>query len=123
MSRAEEDNGFICENCGQVVLPIVNGSYRNHCPFCLFSKHMDITPGDRRSLCKGLMRPTGIQFKSGKGCQVMHVCLKCGVRRVNRIADGAVQPDDIDQLIGLAASVNEGSRKAARSIAQHACRE
>ncbi|WDF05905.1 RNHCP domain-containing protein [Shouchella hunanensis] len=34
-----------------------NGSYRNHCPFCLYSKHQDIIPGDRASTCGGLMEP------------------------------------------------------------------
>ncbi|WP_419962425.1 RNHCP domain-containing protein [Psychrobacillus sp. BM2] len=31
-------------------------SFRNHCPFCLFSKHLDNYPGDRSSECQDLMR-------------------------------------------------------------------
>jgi hypothetical protein len=104
MSRVEENTGFICEYCGQVVLPIQRGTYRNHCPFCLYSKHMDITPGDRKSDCKALMEPIGIHLKAGKGYQVEHVCLKCGVHRVNRIADDIIQPDDINRIVALAGS-------------------
>jgi hypothetical protein len=102
MSRTDEDTGFICENCGQVVFPVGRGTYRNHCPFCLFSKHVDVTPGDRLSLCTGLMRPTGVISKAGKGLQITHTCLLCGVHRVNRIADGPIQPDDMDQIVALA---------------------
>src|SRR4051794_2073561 len=47
MSRSTENSSFCCEHCQQLVLPVTNGSYRNHCPFCLRSKHVDILPGDR----------------------------------------------------------------------------
>ena len=60
MSRRKENSQFLCEQCGRHVLPLSNGSYRNHCPFCLFSKHVDILPGDRASDCGGLMEPVGL---------------------------------------------------------------
>jgi hypothetical protein len=54
MSRSTENTGFRCEHCQQMVQPVTNGSYRNHCPFCLHSKHVDIMPGDRRNPgCQG----------------------------------------------------------------------
>ena len=101
MSRDQENTGFICEQCGHLVAPVTNGSYRNHCPHCLFSKHVDLIPGDRRNKCGGLMKPVGIQYKSGKGYQVIHRCLRCGENSVNRVAENTVQPDDIDLVAEL----------------------
>jgi hypothetical protein len=98
MSRKTENTGFICENCGRAVLPLNNGSYRNHCPFCLFSKHVDNAPGDRRETCGGLMAPVGLQYRAGKGYQVVHRCLSCGAERVNKAAADTIQPDDIEAL-------------------------
>ncbi|MFC1736854.1 RNHCP domain-containing protein [Candidatus Hydrogenedentota bacterium] len=101
MSRKEENKGFTCEQCGREVMPVSNGSYRNHCPFCLHSKHVDITPGDRMSPCQGLMQSVGLIHKSGKGFQVVFVCLRCGEQRVNVIAEKTEQPDSIDSLVKL----------------------
>ncbi len=101
MSRKSENVGFICEHCGRAVLPVNNGGYRNHCPFCLYSKHVDIAPGDRRSVCRGLMEPLGIRYKPGKGYQIMHRCLACGRRSVNKVAERTVQPDSVDVLLTL----------------------
>jgi len=101
MSRDQENTGFTCEQCGQLVVPVTNGSYRNHCPFCLFSKHVDILLGDRRSKCGGSMKPIGIQYKSGKGYQIIHRCLRCGEQSVNRVAENTVQPDNMEQVIKL----------------------
>ena len=102
MSRKSENVGFICEHCGRAVLPVDNGGYRNHCPFCLYSKHVDIAPGDRRSACQGLMLPIGMRYKPGKGYQIVHRCLVCGHRFVNKVAQGTVQPDSVDVLLTLA---------------------
>ncbi len=78
---------FLCENCGRTVAPPESGSeHRNHCPYCLFSRHMDLKPGDRRSGCRGLMEPISIWVKSKKEWAVMHRCVKCGFIRPNRIA-------------------------------------
>jgi len=101
MSRQEENAGFCCENCGRWVVPLNNGSYRNHCPFCLYSKHVDVVPGDRMSECGGLMKPVRLKHKGGKGLQIVFRCLRCGDERVNAIAQRTVQPDDIEQLVVL----------------------
>jgi hypothetical protein len=101
MSRKTENTGFICENCGRAVLPLNNGGYRNHCPFCLFSKHVDVAPGDRLASCGGLMAPVGLQYRAGKGYQIIHRCLACGMERVNKAAADTPQPDDIEALAGL----------------------
>jgi DNA-directed RNA polymerase subunit RPC12/RpoP len=101
MSRREENAGFICVNCGKTILPLNNGSYRNHCPYCLYSRHVDKQPGDRKEHCGGLMEPIGIRYKSGKGYQIVHRCLVCGEERVNKAAVNTGQPDDADALTGL----------------------
>ncbi len=101
MSRNKENTSFNCEYCGKKVLPLSNGSFRNHCPFCLYSKHVDVIPGDRLSSCKGLMEPIGIKMHSKKGFQIMHKCLSCGQIKVNKIAEYTKQPDDIEKIIEL----------------------
>lgn len=106
MSRREENAGFICQHCGESVLPLTNGSYRNHCPHCMFSKHVDVVPGDRRSACGGLMAPVALREKSGKGLQVVHRCLECGHESVNRVAERTVQEDDIWRILELTVPLN-----------------
>ena len=101
MSRKSENTNFICAHCGQVVIALTNGSYRNHCPFCLYSLHVDENVGDRESSCLGIMRPTGIIYNSKKGYQIVHVCCKCNFRRLNKIAQNTEMPDDFDVVLSL----------------------
>ena len=56
----KKDSGFICGHCGKKVEPLGFTS-RNHCPFCLWSRHLDELPGDRASECGGLMEPVSAQ--------------------------------------------------------------
>ena len=50
---------FVCKVCGRTVVPEGAGSgHRDHCPYCLHSKHVDIAPGDRESDCGGAMDPS-----------------------------------------------------------------
>ena len=100
MSRSDENTGFVCAQCGQSVQALTNGSYRNHCPSCLWSLHVDESPGDRASPCRGLMEPVGMT-KSKKHLQIVHRCLRCGALRRNRVADSTAQPDSIDALVRL----------------------
>ena len=81
---------FICEHCGATVEPLDRGSYRNHCPRCLYSKHVDKEgPGDRASLCGGLMEPVGVEHQAKKGWMIVHQCIACGKKITNKRA-----PDD-----------------------------
>lgn len=48
------------------------------------------------------MEPAGLRYRSGKGWQVVHRCLRCGAARPNRVAADTVQPDDLDALARLA---------------------
>lgn len=101
MARNLENTGFICKNCYEIVNPVSNGSYRNHCSFCLYSVHLDIIPGDRASTCRGLMKPLHLNYKSNKGWQIVHMCLTCGVKKACRIAQDTVQPDNYEILAFL----------------------
>ena len=104
MGRAEENTRFRCIVCGAEVIPLSNGSYRNHCPFCLSSLHVDdARPGDRASECLGVMDAIDV-VRTKKGWQLVHRCLRCRVERLNRVADDTVQPDTIDGLASLAAT-------------------
>lgn len=101
MGHKTENSGFICENCGREVPPVTNGSYRNHCPFCLCSKHVDINPGDRLSGCGGVMDAVGVVYKSGKGFQLIHRCRKCGYESRNIVAEDTASPDVRELVIEL----------------------
>ncbi len=100
MSRRTENTPFQCLRCGVDVQPSTDGSYRNHCPFCLYSLHVDLEPGDRRSRCGGLMRPVGLR-RSGRRPQLVHRCSRCGGIRVNRVVEIGRQPDCVDVLVTL----------------------
>ncbi len=101
MGKKEENGHFVCAICKQNVLPSQNGSYRNHCPFCLGSIHVDVIPGDRKSTCKGMMIACRLRHSGKKGWQIIHLCQKCGIEKANKIADGNVQPDDWTALIAI----------------------
>ena len=74
---------FICEQCGKTV----SGSgYTNHCPQCLWSKHVDIDPGDRASDCEGLMEPLRLEEKDGAP-RVLHRCMLCGHEKWNQVSE------------------------------------
>jgi len=101
MGRKEENTGFSCQNCHKDVLPLTDGSYRNHCPFCLYSRHLDIIPGDRQSDCGGMMEPAQIIYNSNKGYQIVHKCTTCGFERNNIISEDIRQPDDIRAITAI----------------------
>lgn len=85
--RFESSEGFVCRHCKRAVSPESYGTrHRNHCPYCLWSLHLDETPGDRTSVCKALMEPIGIWVKRDGEWAIIHRCTHCGEIRTNRIA-------------------------------------
>ena len=100
------NESFECRNCGRLVVPEgASSDHRNHCPYCLYSKHLDINPGDRANECGGLLRPIRSEPDARRGFIIIHKCEKCGAIRRNRAAhDAKVQPDKISLLIKLTAS-------------------
>ncbi len=101
MGRAQQNTPFRCGRCGADVPASTDGHYRNHCPCCLWSRHVDVTPGDRSADCAGLMEPTGLVDKGGKGWQIVHRCTVCGRRQPNRVVREGESPDDLDRLLDL----------------------
>ena len=95
------NDGFTCVFRGLEVPPITSGGYRNHCPRCLHSLHVDESPGDRASSCGGLMEPAGVRFHSRKGVQVVHRCRQCGQIDRNRVVTEGEYPDALEQLTFL----------------------
>lgn len=90
--RTIED--FACEHCGTVVK---GSGYTNHCPKCLWSKHVDVNPGDRAAQCHGLMPPVSVESKSGEYI-LTHRCERCGFERRNK-KDSL---DDFEAVLELA---------------------
>ncbi|MEV2274794.1 RNHCP domain-containing protein [Nocardiopsis sp. NPDC049922] len=101
ISRTTENTGFTCAHCAAAVAPLANGGYRNHCPVCLYSLHVDVVPGDRAHRCRALMRPVAVEYHSAKGHMIVHACAGCGQRRRNRVAEDPHQGDDLDAVIAL----------------------
>ena len=97
----EIDEEFICDNCGKKV-PKLGYSCRNHCPFCLHSKHVDVNPGDRAEECHGDLEPVGAELDSKKGYVIIFKCKKCGKIRRNK----AAEDDNMDLIIKLTAMHN-----------------
>ena len=90
--RVIED--FVCGHCGTAVQ---GNGYTNHCPRCLWSKHVDVYPGDRAAVCGGLMEPIAIEG-STPAYRVVHRCRKCSFVHRNSIQE----EDDQEAVIVLA---------------------
>lgn len=93
---------------------------RNHCPFCLWSKHVDSTTGNREVKCYGAMEPIGLTFKKegldkwGKPKQgelmIIHKCSKCSKLSINRIASDD-KAEKILEILDKSSKLNELSKK------------
>lgn len=86
------DEEFVCENCGKNISKL-NYTARDHCPHCLYSKHVDVFPGDRANGCMGLMKPIGIE-KFKNTYKIVYKCSKC-----NQIHKNVMANDDNYDLI------------------------
>lgn len=97
----KNDDGFICLHCGKRVEPLGYTS-RDHCPFCLWSIHIDVNPGDRANDCMGALVPIKAETHSKKGFVIVYRCDKCGEIHRNKAAHEAkIQPDNIGLIIEL----------------------
>ena len=90
-----KDENFICEYCGKSVEKL-NYTARDHCPYCLYSKHVDIMPGDRKNECMGLLKPIKLE-KFKNTYKIIYQCEKCKAFHKNIIAND----DDMDIIIEL----------------------
>lgn len=84
-SRAEN---FRCQHCGfDVPMQAVGSTQRNHCPRCLWSRHVDEEVGDRRSTCLASMEPIALSLKANGGeLMLVHRCCGCGKVGRNRLS-------------------------------------
>jgi len=89
--KKKED--FVCEKCGAEVK---GSGFTNHCPKCLWSKHVDIFPGDRAEICGGLMKPIFVEENGGEW-PIVHKCQKCGIEKRNKIS----KEDNFDEVIRI----------------------
>lgn len=94
------DENFICENCNKSVEKL-NYTARDHCPYCLYSKHVDINPGDRSNKCQGLLKPIGIE-KFKNTYKIIYKCQTCNQIHKNIIA----KDDNFDLIIDLSTQNN-----------------
>lgn len=92
---------FHCAHCGVAVsLDAPGTSHRNHCPSCLWSRHLDRNaPGDRGAGCPGGMEPIAVTVRGEGRWVLIHRCTDCGRLRLNRIAGD----DNMLLLLRLAA--------------------
>jgi DNA-directed RNA polymerase subunit RPC12/RpoP len=97
-ARRYFETSFHCQHCGALVNtdPLMSGvNNRNHCPYCLHSRHLDLyESGDRLCACRGTMQPIGATTKQSRNkyakqageLMLVHQCVACGSFSINRIA-------------------------------------
>lgn len=107
------NSDFKCIHCRHYVSSdsdlsgVVN---RNHCPYCLYSRHLDLhKAGDRLSACKGQMKPAGLTLKKTNKkygdekqgeLMLIHLCTECDKVSINRIAADDIADSIYDIFTG-----------------------
>lgn len=89
---------FECAKCGFFV---AGNGFTNHCPECLWSKHVDVEPGDRLATCQTLMEPIGIEIDGGE-TYILQKCIKCKHTRRNKVS----KDDSYDRIISISKPAN-----------------
>lgn len=85
--KSRADSSFTCTRCRHHVPASSYGvKHRNHCPRCLWSRHLDDEPGDRRVSCAQPMEPIAIEVRRDGEWAIVHRCTGCGIIKTNRIA-------------------------------------
>ena len=109
---------FKCQHC-QALVSVVHElsgvNNRNHCPYCLWSRHLDLyQAGDRLSACRGSMQPIGLTLKKTRNkyarglsgeLMLIHACQGCQALSINRIAvddDVALLVEVFEESLGSA---------------------
>lgn len=104
------NTGFHCLHCGcfiSIIETVSGVQNRNHCPYCLHSRHLDLhRPGDRLSACKAMMKPIGLIYKPRRNQYIpdsigelalVHLCTRCAKISTNRIA----ADDDVQMILAV----------------------
>jgi RNHCP domain-containing protein len=87
--RRTHADAFRCRNCGlDVPMDAPGTAHRNHCPNCLWSRHVDDAPGDRAAAadCGSSMEPVAVCVRPGGEWALVHRCVGCRSVHLNRIA-------------------------------------
>jgi hypothetical protein len=107
--------GFTCLKCNFPVRSEIEFSgvlNRNHCPYCLWSRHVDHwQSGDRLSACKMSMQPIALTFKKSRNkygssrgeLMIIHQCQACEAISINRIA----ADDNLEELLSIMKHVSK----------------
>jgi len=94
------DEEFICEICHKKINKL-NYTARDHCNYCLYSKHVDIMPGDRLNNCHRILEPIGIE-KFKNTYKIIYKCQKCNQLHKNIMA----VDDNFEKIIELSKNIN-----------------
>lgn len=121
-ARAGTFGDFKCAHCHVIVSSahVLSGvNNRNHCPYCLWSRHLDLhTPGDRLAACKGKMQPVGLSRKPGRNkyaparsgeLLLVHLCVDCGRVSLNRLAADD-DPEHVEAVLQAASHLGHQAR-------------
>lgn len=101
-SPIARDEAFVCARCGAAV-PAHGRTARDHCPWCLWSLHVDRVPGDRAADCGGLLEPIAVR-RAGRKVQLAYRCVRCGEERRNQVLTDGEPPDDWAKVVALSAA-------------------
>jgi hypothetical protein len=138
MTRTINTNAdFTCAHCGNYVSAsylLAGVQNRNHCPYCLWSRHLDLfQAGDRLSACKAPMQPVGLTLKrehkkyaSVGELMLVHLCRECGDVSINRIAADDLSPvllDVWEDSLGTMAQIRRQFREAGVILLDEADRD
>ncbi len=94
---------FVCGHCSREVK---GSGYTNHCPTCLWSKHVDKFPGDRAEKCGGMMEPIKIEMEKDEFI-LSNKCVVCGYIKRNKTAPG----DDLSSVLSKIEKINNDTMK------------
>ena len=85
--RRRSPSTFRCTHCGLDVPTDAPGTaHRNHCPTCLWSRHLDDVPGDRAARCGAAMEPLAVSSRGDGEWTLIHRCRGCAELHLNRVA-------------------------------------
>jgi hypothetical protein len=84
---------FVCGHCHK---KIKGTGYTNHCPKCLWSKHVDNNPGDRLNSCQGMMKTVDLELKNGH-IYLIQQCQRC--KQHKRIK--TQENDNFDKILAI----------------------
>ncbi len=124
--HASSFGDFRCRHCNNHVSaePMLSGvNNRNHCPYCLWSYHLDLfVAGDRLSACKGKMKPKGLTMKKSRNkyriesrgeLMLIHECIECRALSINRIAADD-DPESVMEVFRESLSLTDSIRSVYR---------